>query len=193
MDDIRQIVVDNLIQLRKSNNMTQMDLAAHINYSDKAISRWENGEVLPNVEALDSIAKIYNVPITYLFERHVDDKEQKSALAQRYTSKIFITALTVCVIWTIATIVYVYLDMFEHLNYWQAFIWAIPATCIVTFGFNRRWYRKKILSLVLISLFFWSLITAIFLHFLSHGYNLWQLFLVGIPLQITSFIAYFMK
>ncbi|MGN0961716.1 MAG: helix-turn-helix domain-containing protein, partial [Christensenellales bacterium] len=42
MKDIKQIIANNLITLRKKNNLTQNELAEKINYSDNAISRWEH-------------------------------------------------------------------------------------------------------------------------------------------------------
>jgi transcriptional regulator with XRE-family HTH domain len=52
MRDVRQIIADNLIELRKVNKLTQLELAEKLNYSDKAISKWERGESLPDVEIL---------------------------------------------------------------------------------------------------------------------------------------------
>ena len=48
--------------------LTQVGLAKKINYSDKAVSRWEKGEVLPDIETLDALSKIFNVPLSYLIE-----------------------------------------------------------------------------------------------------------------------------
>ena len=43
MDDIKNIVAKNITELRLLNNMTQMELAEKINYSDKTVSKWERG------------------------------------------------------------------------------------------------------------------------------------------------------
>ena len=78
MKNIKEVVCENLISLRKSHNMTQIDLAKKINYSDKAISRWEKGEVAPDYEILQTICNVYNVPIGYLFEEHKEESEIKT-------------------------------------------------------------------------------------------------------------------
>ena len=52
MEDVRKNIVSNLILLRKTNKMTQQELAKALNYSDKAISRWEVGESLPDIGVL---------------------------------------------------------------------------------------------------------------------------------------------
>ena len=58
MKDVRQIIAENLIELRKVNKLTQLELAEKLNYSDKAISKWERGESLPDVEILCQIADL---------------------------------------------------------------------------------------------------------------------------------------
>ncbi|MEG1499724.1 MAG: helix-turn-helix transcriptional regulator, partial [Clostridia bacterium] len=41
MNNIKEIVSTNLIKLRKNANLTQAELAEKLNYSDKAVSKWE--------------------------------------------------------------------------------------------------------------------------------------------------------
>lgn len=67
MSDIRTTVKENLIRLRHEHKLTQLELSQRINYSDKAISRWENGDVTPDVETLAALAELYGVPITVFF------------------------------------------------------------------------------------------------------------------------------
>ena len=68
MAEIKDIIAKNLIELRKKNNLTQIELAEKLNYSDNAISRWERGEVTPSIETLVHISEIFNVPINSLLE-----------------------------------------------------------------------------------------------------------------------------
>ena len=63
MKNTKEIIQQNLIALRKQNGLTQLELATKINYSDKAISRWEKGEVMPSVDILESLANVYGVQI----------------------------------------------------------------------------------------------------------------------------------
>ncbi len=49
MEDIKAITAENISKLRVANDMTQAELAKKLNYSDKAISKWERGESLPDV------------------------------------------------------------------------------------------------------------------------------------------------
>ena len=57
MDDVRGALAANLAELRKEENLTQAEFAAQFNYSDKAVSKWERGEGLPDVYILAQIAQ----------------------------------------------------------------------------------------------------------------------------------------
>ena len=59
MENINQVVGNNIKTLRKANNMTQFELAEKLNYSNKAISRWESGEIVPDVATLNKICEIF--------------------------------------------------------------------------------------------------------------------------------------
>ena len=71
----RDIISKNITCLRKKNKMTQGELADKLFYSNKAVSKWERGESLPDAEMLQKIADLFNVPIEYLFQDHDYTKE----------------------------------------------------------------------------------------------------------------------
>ncbi|WP_312941687.1 helix-turn-helix domain-containing protein [Oscillibacter sp.] len=50
-----------IFELRKSNQMTQKDLASQLNITDKAVSKWERGLSCPDISLLPSIADILGV------------------------------------------------------------------------------------------------------------------------------------
>ena len=58
MDDVRGALAANLAELRKEENLTQAEFAAQFNYSDKAVSKWERGDSLPDVVMLKTIADL---------------------------------------------------------------------------------------------------------------------------------------
>ena len=53
--ELKDIVAKNLVELRKIFGFTQLEIAEKLNYSDKAISKWERGESLPDVETLKKL------------------------------------------------------------------------------------------------------------------------------------------
>ena len=58
MDDLRHIVAENMTHLRKAQHLTQAELAEKLRYSDKAVSKWERGESLPDVAVLKEFADL---------------------------------------------------------------------------------------------------------------------------------------
>ena len=57
---------ERLKELRLEKNLSILQLSKQVNYSDVAIGRWERGERIPNMDALISLAKFFNVTIDYL-------------------------------------------------------------------------------------------------------------------------------
>lgn len=66
MEDIRSTVAKNITDLRILNNMTQIELGAKLNYSDKTISKWERDESTPDIAVLVQIATLFGVSLDYL-------------------------------------------------------------------------------------------------------------------------------
>ena len=63
MNDIKQTIADNLVGYRKKAGLTQQQLAEKLNYSDKAVSKWERAEAIPDVVVLKTIADIYGIKV----------------------------------------------------------------------------------------------------------------------------------
>lgn len=54
---------DNLVQLRKLNNMSQEELAEMVDVSRQTISKWETGESLPDIQKSMLLAEIFKVTL----------------------------------------------------------------------------------------------------------------------------------
>lgn len=54
---------DNLIQLRKYNQLTQEDLAEKVGVTRQAIAKWEAGETIPDLERCRKLAEIFEVSL----------------------------------------------------------------------------------------------------------------------------------
>ena len=76
-NEFKKIVVENLIYYRKINKLTQLQLAEKLNYSDKAISKWERGESLPDIYILSNIAEIYGITLNDLVMKQETPIKQK--------------------------------------------------------------------------------------------------------------------
>ena len=183
--DIKQIIAKNLANLRKNKKITQTELAEQFGYSDKAISKWENGDTLPDIQTLYQLCEFYNVTLDFLVSEQSFDEKIKyiNHLNKRVIINNSLIELLYCsFVWILAVIIYVYLYTFSEINYWQIFIWALPATTIVMLLFTKVW-KQKLYTFIVRSLFFWTLVTACYIQFIE--YNIWPLFFLMIPIQVA--------
>jgi len=187
MENIKEIIGKNLAALRKSSKMTQQELAARLNYSDKAISRWEHAETLPDIETLCRVCEIYGVKFEYLLQaEQPTGKKNPYVIEKNIGNKIAITGIAIFSVWLIATLIYVYADIVAGNNFWQVFIWAIPVSCLVALICNRLW-GTRLIGYILFSLMSWSLILSVYTYLIE--YNPWMLFLMGIPIQMIIILS----
>lgn len=187
--DIKQIIAKNLANLRKNKKITQTELAEKFGYSDKAISKWENGDTLPDIQTLYQLCEFYNVTLDFLVSEQSFDEKIKyiNHLNKRVIINNSLIELLYCsFVWILAVIIYVYLYTFSEINYWQIFMWAIPATTIVMLLFTKVW-KQKLYTFIVRSLFFWTLVTACYVQFIE--YNIWPLFFLMIPIQVALILT----
>ena len=57
---------DILLELRKKKGLSQDELAEKLFVTRQAVSRWENGETVPNTETLKLLSKFFDVSINTL-------------------------------------------------------------------------------------------------------------------------------
>ena len=180
------IIAENIIQLRKKNKLTQAELAERLNYSDKAISKWERGESVPDVEILKKVAEMFGVTVDYLLTENAQESIEKFQLPkQTKSNRIAVALLGVCIVWLVATIIYVYGQINLDTSLWTVFVWAVPLSAVVLLVFNYMWGRKKF-EIYINTIFAWGILAATYLQLLE--YNFWLIFLVGIPIQIVVFL-----
>ena len=150
MENVKAIVSQNLLRLRKENNLTQAELARRINYSDKAISRWEAGEVVPDLETIYALSEVFDVPVSQITEARSKgaDGNRGKELGQKILSQIFLC----CEIWLIFSTIFVwsfttciYLHLIES-NPWYMFFIGLPAQglLIIRYLFNYKQNLKGI-------------------------------------------------
>ena len=180
MDDMKQIIADNITELRKGMRLTQAELAEKMGYTDKAISKWERAESIPDVVTLKEFADLSGVTLDYLnTKEHV---ENRAALTkQARSNRLVISLLAAAAVWLIATILYVYLKIFGVPDVWKVFAGAVPVSMIVLLVFNSIWGKVK-WNYVIISVLVWS--SLAFAYFMLMQYRLFLIFLIGVPIQV---------
>ena len=187
-EQLKQTVANNIAQLRKSKGLTQLELAERLNYSDKAVSKWERGEGLPDVLVLSKMAEIFDVTLAEL----VDGKTKKP-LSPANNTRALIAAAASLLVWVVATIVFVVLRLLPEPpdKAWLAFIYALPATMIVLTVFSVVW-KMRLFVFCAVSLLIWTMCLTLFVSIIFVTDNAWLLFIIGIPLQILNIVWFFL-
>lgn len=189
MSEIKKIIGENLTDLRKRKRLTQAELATKLNYSDKAISKWEHGDAIPSIENLIEICKFYGISLDQLVSENKKDIKPKDEAKQSKVNKIIITLLSFFTIWTIAIIFYVFFNIALGQNEWLFFVYAVPVSIIVLIVFNGIWGNAKY-TYFLVTILIWTIISALYLTILIKAkLNMWQLFLIGIPATIITILS----
>ena len=194
MEDLKAIIAENIATLRKNYPMTQIELAERLNYSDKAVSKWERGESVPDISVLKAIADLFGVTVDYLITdgheeipaRSEEEKAAEEAKAKKKKrTRVMITGMSVLLVWLVAAMIFVPIDIAtkETVAHWLAFVFAVPASMLVWLIFNAVWFNRR-RNYLIISLMVWTLIASIHLAVLVGGYNIWQFYLLGIPGQL---------
>ena len=74
---------EKIIALRKGRELTQEQLAEQLNVSRQSISKWESGQVIPEVEKIVALSKAFNVTLDYLLKSsEIDELSVKTDLLE---------------------------------------------------------------------------------------------------------------
>ena len=192
MENVKETIAKNLVQLRKAHKYTQQELASKLNYSDKAISRWEHAETLPDIETLCRVCDIYGVKFEYLLQKEQPKKNNPYVVRGDLANKIVIMLIAIATIWIAITLSYSYINVILGENRWTLFIWAIPASTSVCLICNRFLFQNKVLKYVTISIINWTLILSFYIELLRI-YNAWLLFIIAIPVQVLIILFAILK
>lgn len=180
--ELKQIVAKNIAELRREAGMTQLQLAQKLNYSDKAVSKWESGASIPDAGVLLEIANLFGVTVDYILSE--DHKIPVRAVVNgtvKSRKHLIITLMSVMLVWLIATAVFVVLNIIGVPKMtWLAFVWAMPISSILLIVFNSIWGRVR-MNYVFISVLVWTILASVYMSCLP--LNLWLIFVIGIPGQ----------
>lgn len=206
MEDIKRIVATNIAELRLMNNMTQLELAEKLNYSDKTVSKWERAESSPDICVLIEIANLFGVTLDYLVRAEHPEEPIPSDLPEsggtpsadptasaanarmpvgsphdgiRYNRRA-IAYISESVAWIVATFAFIITTLIAKRVTFQFlyFVYALPIVLIVKLVFNSVWFNPR-RNYFIVSLLMWSLLAAIQITFLYFGVNVALIYLLG--------------
>lgn len=203
MDDekLKTQIGANIAAYRKRQGLTQAGLAEKLNYSDKAVSKWERGESTPDVITLMQLSQLFDVSVEELLrdpnvlpgnpgtlEKAMAQVSEKAL--KRHADKNIILALSTTLVWFVALLAFVLLSPFELVAPYRylMFFYAIPANAIVLLSLRSAWHDFR-WNKALISIIAWGGLLSVFitLHVVVHV-TYWNIFLLGIPGQIAIFL-----
>ena len=196
LDNLKDRIGANIAMQRKRVGLTQAGLAEKLNYSDKAVSKWERGESMPDVLTLMQLAQLFDISVGDLLE----DPNQlpgnpgklEKAMTQvsekalkRKANKNVILGLSTTLVWFVALLVFVIISSFDLPNSWVAFFYAVPVNAIVLLSLRSAW-RDFRWNRGLISVIVWGFLISIYVSLLVFlHFNMWRIFLLGIPGEIA--------
>ena len=172
---------NNIAAFRKQCAMTQAELAEKLNYSDKAVSKWERGESVPDVMTLAQIAELFGVGMDALVGSAPVEAAAKmeKSVPKRRVNKGVIQMLVSILVWFVALFVYVVLSSMNLPKSWIGFFYALPANAIVLLSLRCAWHKYN-WNLVLVSVIVWGSLLSFYMTMLVFtGFNIWKLFLLG--------------
>lgn len=195
MEDIKMIVAKNIAELRLLNNMTQLELAEKLNYSDKTISKWERGESSPDIGVLVEIAALFGVSLDYMVgnenvNEQVRENKQKEA---RYNHKVIAYISESCA-WFVAIFAFIITSLIvQKMTFqWLYFVYALPIVLIIRLVFNSVWFNPR-KNYYIISALMWSVLAAIHTTFLYFKINVALIYVLGVAGQIVIVLWSFIK
>lgn len=208
-EELKNRIGANIARLRRQSGLTQAELAERINYSDKAVSKWERAESTPDVLTLMLLAEQFGTDMNELLgfspAGPAPDRTPEAIPAvspepapenaapsdaangripeklKRYTAdKNVIQLLSSILVWVVALFLHMILDAFRLPNLWMLYVMAVPANAIVLLSLRSAW-RLYGMNRILISVIMWSTLLIIWLLLWQIGHvNVWRILPMGL-------------
>ena len=200
MDDekLKRQIGANIASYRKRIGLTQVGLAERLNYSDKAVSKWERGESVPDVMTLVQLAEQFEINVNDLLvdpdalpgnptslEQAMTRVTEKTL--KRKANKHIVLWLSSLLVWFVALFLYVMVSSFDIPYSWLAFLYAIPANAIVLLSMRSAWHDFR-WNKAYISIIMWGFLVSFHTTLLIMNFNMWKLYLLGIPGQLAIWL-----
>ena len=201
MKDIKSIVAKNITELRIRHNMTQLELAEKLNYSDKTISKWERAESTPDISVLVEIAALFGVTLDALASEGAAEAppavnaspDGEEGGRATYNRRV-IAYIAESVGWVVSVLAFIITSLIlEETSFqWLYFLYTLPVVLIVRLVFNSIWFNRRH-NYVIISALMWSILAAIHITFLYFHISVALVYLLGVPGQAIIVLWSFIK
>ena len=191
LKEFKEVVAQNIYYLRTKNHLTQYELGEKLNYSDKAISKWERAEGMPDAYIISKMSELFGVTVDYMLTPHSEQDKKVETKPIKKVKRIVSNIVSAGILF-VALLIFVLVAMISDYNIflWQIFIYAFPVVVTLRIVFNSVWFKAKNVFL-LTSILLWSLIASIYVAIAN--WSLWIIFIIGLPLQVIVFLAFRIK
>lgn len=166
-----------------------------LNYSDKAVSKWERGESIPDLRVLIQLAEIYHIKVDDIITEHPEGEvKPKLNLGKK---RLLIVALSVGLVWFVATVIFaiLYLTPATEGHAWLVYIVAPFAMSVVLTVFSAIW-GTKLTNAITCTMILWSVVAVfhIFFAIFAPVVDKWWIFyIVAAPFQILIIFWFFFR
>ncbi len=138
---------EKILELRRSNGMSQEQLAEKMGVSRQSVSKWESGDSLPDVDRLPELSRIFNVTTDYLLipsevdrlavrteiiENQQQNLQEEFRKQQTKYNRILSSALIYVIALAIFAFLHMpYIEMYTHIQE-MGFVWLSAILLIAT-------------------------------------------------------------
>ncbi len=194
--DFKKSFGENISRLRRERGITQIRLAEELNYSDKAVSKWERGESIPDTYTVLKIAEIFDISVDELLGRDIKHAEPTSNKKRIASERLFlepkhtfIPLIATIGVYFIASLVFFVLKNVELTTdfAWRSFVYATPAAAIVITVFASMWWKLKY-QCMCVSAIIWSVGASIYCSYDAQNFR--YIFIPCAILQCVCILTY---
>ena len=133
---LRKTIGKNIALYRKEHKDTQASLGEKLNYTDKAVSKWERGESTPDVYVLSCIAELYGITVSELIG------ESKPKIQTSPHLHLYIYLLSAALAFVISTVLIVAFEIFNvPFNTWLFLLYGSVVAALLGVIFTMLWWN----------------------------------------------------
>ncbi len=203
--DFRKRTGNNISYYRKANGMTQSALGEKLNYSDKAVSKWERGESVPDIYVIYQMSELFDCSVNDIIgqsSKEISSETIDELAKTKQFRRIMITALSVGLLWLVSSVIYFVTDLIINGIYGLGqkdiilvFLYSVPASFIITLVFSKLWGRIW-QQAVSVSGILWSGVVSLTVSFNVFNFaekSGYKIFIAAAVFQVIIILWYVMR
>lgn len=182
---------ENIYKYRSAKNMSQGDLADHLDVSRQSVSKWENNSAVPELEKLIKMAKLFSVTLDELItgEENIQTPSPVSVVPQSRPfpprTVVGIVLLGIGLLGILLSVICG--NILDSVSY---NLFSLVMLCLLplNIGLGCLGAEKPILFYICLILYFLSIAAIWCLSLISHtfGYVFWLVLPFGLSLSVWA-------